>query len=82
MTIFGDNFPTIFGDNLKNTVIKFTPKKLRLELSNFFYIIWDSEEGNILKEEWKKKKILGTRIFLQREEKAVFQNLTKNWTSW
>ena len=82
MTIFGDNFPTIFDDNLKNTVIKFTPKKLRLELSNFFYIILDSEEGNILKEERKKKKILGTRIFLQREEKAVFQNLTKNWTSW
>ena len=77
MTIFGDNFPTIFDDNLKNTVIKFTPKKLRLELSSFFYIMSDSEEGNILEEEWKKNKILGTGIFLQKRRKSSIQKFNK-----
>ena len=30
------------------------------------------------KEEWREKKILGTRIFRKREDKGAFNNLTRN----
>ena len=37
----------------------------------------DSEEGNMLEEEWKKNKILGTGIFLQKRRKSSIQKFNE-----
>ena len=75
---------------LKTSVIRFTLKNLRCELLSFFDIMPGFGKGGSYfnfatssyvqneKEEWKEKKILGTRIFRKRLDKGAFNNLTRN----
>ena len=75
---------------LKASVIRFTLNNLRCEFLSSFDIMPGFGKGGRdfifatssyvynEKEEWREKKILGTRIFRKREDKGAFNNLTRN----
>ena len=72
--------------------VRFTLKELKCELSSSFYIISDSEEGDILflqitvmfemkKKNESKRKHLVLEFFTNKNKKKPFFNLTRNKTS-
>ena len=91
MTIFGEIFPIIFGNDFKTICYTFTLKELRYELSSSFYFISDTEEGVILflqkavifkmkKKNESKRKHRVPEFSQKEEERRPFDNLTRNKT--
>ena len=91
MTIFGEIFPIIFGNDFKTICYTFTLKELRYELSSSFYFISDTEEGVTLflqkavifkmkKKNERKRKHRVPEFSQKQEEKRPFDNLARNKT--
>ena len=84
MAISGDNFPTIFDDNFKTSVISFS--YIKFEFWSSFDIMSGSEGKGILflqlvvlfkmkKKKRRKRKKWERELFRKREEKGAFNNL-------